>query len=115
MARSASTSSAMNRRRVIVSFQLSEDVFDFGEQALALRFVLDAGERTKLFHQLTLALVELGWGLKADFDDQVAFAMTTQYRNAFAFHAQGCSGLCPLRHFQDVIAIEGRNCDFCAA
>src|SRR3954467_15670494 len=101
----------MNRRRVIVDFHLSEDIFDFGEEALTLGLVFDAGERPQLLHQLTLALTELGWSLHTDLDDQVAFAVSAKDGNTLPFYTQRSSRLRALRDFQDVIAVKRRNGD----
>jgi hypothetical protein len=97
-----------------VDFQLSEDVFDFGEQTLTLGLVLDAGERSHFLHQLALPFIQFGRGLHAYLDDQVALAVSAKNGDALPFHAQRGPGLRTLRDFKHVVAVERGNFDFCA-
>src|SRR4051812_22234336 len=104
-------SSAMKRRRVM---PLSEDVLDLGKEALALRLILDAGERSEFLQQLALSLIQLRRSLHANFDDQIAFAMSTQDGNTLPLHAQRCPRLRSFRDFQHVVAIQSGDGDLSA-
>jgi hypothetical protein len=63
---------------------LSEDVFDFAQQSAALRTVFYLDRAFEFHEQLALALVQFPGGLHPHFDEEIAFAVSVEQRNAFA-------------------------------
>ena len=72
-----------------------EDVFHFAQQSAALGTIFHLRQSFEFLQQFALALVQLPRSLHPHFDEQIAFAVSVEYRHALAADAQRCARLGP--------------------
>src|SRR5262244_4059953 len=82
---------------------LLKHLFHFAEESSRCRLVLDVSAAGKLFHKLTLPLVELRRGLHNYGDDHVSTAPALQHRHASPFDLKLIAALRSCRDLKCVL------------
>lgn len=90
---------------------MREYVLHLAEEGSALRLVFHLRDALQFLQEFALSLGEFRWRLHPHFDEQVAFAVPVQHRNAFAAQLQDGPRLRAFRDLEGLLAIEGWDLD----